>query len=764
MACGAGTCGVYLPSTEESTCMDQTLLKRIKRRDRVARWVITAGGFSVIFSVALILLLIVRVTLPLFEKPRVEVFAKLPAAVLTPAGEPILAAGVDEYLENSYVIDAGGTLSFFNTLTGEVLARDALVPPGAAEARPIALERGGAPLYTLLWSDGAVSLDALRFVPRFDAQGRRSIEPRLERLAEFAATGEDLPRRVLARPLKEGGAMLVRQLDEERIEVLQEVVGGGLFGGETRETLVAVIDDLAGKQISALALDSDGTDLYAGTSDGELLHWSLREPGSPRLSERVAAFADGRAITALALVFGDVSLAVGDARGGLSTWFPVRVAPDRAEFELRRIHTLKSHPAAVTAIVASQRDKSLASLNSAGGVHYDHMTSGRHLLALEGLNPLTQVSLNGRNSGLIALDSRGEALIWTLDVPHGEVSLRTLFGKVWYEGYPEPAYVWQSTSGTDDFEPKMSLTPLIFGTIKGTAYAMLFAVPLALLGAIYTSSFARPRFREMVKPTVEVMAAIPSVVIGFLAALWLAPLLERNIASFFLSAAFIPTFLLMGVLLWQALRKIPLCKKVERGYEFLTLVPILLGAVWAAFALGPWFEQLVFGGDFKLWLFNETGVRYDPRNCIVIAFALGFAVIPIIFTIAEDSLSNVPGSLKAASLALGASRWQTAWRVVLPSASPGIFAGTMIGLGRAIGETMIVLMATGNTAIMDWIIFNGMRPLSANIAVEIPEAPVGGTLYRVLFFSAVILFMMTFVLNTAAEIFRQRLRKKYGRF
>jgi phosphate transport system permease protein len=163
-------------------------------------------------------------------------------------------------------------------------------------------------------------------------------------------------------------------------------------------------------------------------------------------------------------------------------------------------------------------------------------------------------------------------------------------------------------------------------------------------------------------------------------------------------------------------------------------------------------------------MFQEAGVRYDPRNCIVIAFALGFAVIPIIFTIAEDSLSNVPSSLRAASFAMGASRWQTAWRVVLPSASPGIFAGTMIGFGRAIGETMIVLMATGNTAIMDWSLFNGMRPLSANIAVEIPEAPVGGTLYRVLFLSAVILFLMTFVLNTVAEIVRQRLRRKYGQF
>jgi phosphate transport system permease protein len=140
---------------------------------------------------------------------------------------------------------------------------------------------------------------------------------------------------------------------------------------------------------------------------------------------------------------------------------------------------------------------------------------------------------------------------------------------------------------------------------------------------------------------------------------------------------------------------------------------------------------------------------------------MGFAVIPIIFTISEDAFSSVPASLTAASLALGASRWQTAVRVVLPTASPGVFSAVMIGFGRAVGETMIVLMATGNTPVMDWSMFNGFRTLSANIAVEIPEAPQGGTLYRVLFLAAALLFLMTFAVNTVAEIVRQRLRERY---
>ncbi len=138
-------------------------------------------------------------------------------------------------------------------------------------------------------------------------------------------------------------------------------------------------------------------------------------------------------------------------------------------------------------------------------------------------------------------------------------------------------------------------------------------------------------------------------------------------------------------------------------------------------------------------------MRFDQRNCLVVGFAMGFAVIPIIFTISEDALSNVPQRLISASLALGATRWQTAMRVVLPTASPGIFSAIMIGFGRAVGETMIVLMATGNTPVLDWNIFTGMRTLSANIAVEIPEAPYGGTLYRVLFLAGLLLFAATFV-------------------
>jgi phosphate transport system permease protein len=342
-----------------------------------------------------------------------------------------------------------------------------------------------------------------------------------------------------------------------------------------------------------------------------------------------------------------------------------------------------------------------------------------------------------------------------------EVSLTALFGKVWYEGYEKPDYSWQSSSGTEDFEPKLSLTPLLFGTLKGTVYSLLLAVPFGVLSAMYASQFLHPSLKRVVKPVVEIMASLPSVVLGFLAGLWLAPLLERVLPALALSVLVLPPAIILAGVSWERLTR-RLGTRIPAGTEvfFFAVVLALVGA--GCLGLEPFLERTVLGETFPTWLLETFGVRYDQRNAIVVGMAMGFAVIPIIFAIAEDAFSNVPRSLVSGSLALGASRWQTVTRVVLPTASPGIFAAVMVGFGRAIGETMIVLMATGNTPIMDGSPFDGFRSLSANIAVEIPEAPAGGTLYRTIFLAALLLFVLTFVVNTAAELVRQRLRRKYS--
>jgi phosphate transport system permease protein len=292
-------------------------------------------------------------------------------------------------------------------------------------------------------------------------------------------------------------------------------------------------------------------------------------------------------------------------------------------------------------------------------------------------------------------------------------------------------------------------------------------VPLALFGALYCSQFLDKRLRSPAKSTIELMAALPSVVLGFLAGVLLAPLAQARIVSVLLTPIALPLMAVGGM--WLLRRLLPPSAAAPplaaaaawvKRHEVWVLMGWLAIGLGAVLWCGPWIERACFGGDFEAWLLRTTGTRYDQRNSLVVGWIMGFAVIPIIFTICEDAFSAVPKHLVGASLACGASLWQTAWRVVLPAAGSGVFSAIMIGFGRAVGETMIVLMATGNTPVMEWTPFNGFRALSANIAVEIPEAPYGSTHYRVLFVAAFLLFAITFVVNTGAELIRLRLRRQ----
>jgi len=246
-----------------------------------------------------------------------------------------------------------------------------------------------------------------------------------------------------------------------------------------------------------------------------------------------------------------------------------------------------------------------------------------------------------------------------------------------WTGYDKPEYIWQPIGQIH----KYNLVPLVVGSLKITLIGLFFAVPLAVGAAIYVSQLARPRTRELVKPTIELLSGIPSVVIGF-----------------------------FGLLVMAS------------------------------------FLQSVFGYQTRL-------------NAFVAGIALGFAVIPMVFTIAEDALTSVPQSYTQAALALGASRWQTAWQVVLPSALPGVFAATVLGFGRAIGETMVVLMIC-SASVMSWNIFDSARSLTATIAAEMAEAVSGGHHYRILFLLGAMLFVVTFVTNMVGEVVIHRLKKK----
>lgn len=742
--------------------MKKNFSEKSRRRDRLAELFIRIGGILVIVAVVWILVMISQVALPLFYSPDADISAtvQLPAELKE---RRILAAGVDDSRQQLFMLDENGRFHLLDAASGSELDESKTATPPAGSSKIVSVEQNGASTFNLLWNNNAVSSVALTFNSSRSEDGKTVVSSELTEEPLLAFAGDLQVKETFARKI-ENGALRVDRLDGDRFRVTHRLVEKDIQENEkVRLAKFEITDKLPGK-ISATVLDHKGRYLYAGTENGWLVRWDVTEPDNIRLLESIQV-TNGVAVTALNLVFGDYSLAIGDAAGGYSTWFPV-TTPGSSEKLLRKIHQLPGHGAAVTSIVPSGRDKSLISVNAKGDVRIDHMTTERTLVKL-GVAPasgIARVAYTPRGNGMITLDKSGKVAVWKLDIPHPEISFKTLFGKVWYEGYDKPEYAWQSSAANDDFEPKMSLVPLIFGTIKATFFAMLFAVPLALCGAIYTSQFMTPTLKSRVKPVVEIMAAIPSVVIGFLAGLWLAPMLEKSVLMLFVSLLVIPALLFAATLLWSRIKTASRLDNLLRGREFAVIIPLIAAGFCLAWFLTGMAESTWFSGDFKQWLYSSFNIRYDNRNSIIIAIALGFAVIPIIFTIAEDALSNVPRNLQAASLALGASRWQTAWRVVLPSALPGVFSAIMVGFGRAIGETMIVLMAAGNTPIMSWSLFNGLRSLSANIAVEIPEAPMDGSLYRVLFLSAVILFIFTFIINTLAEALRQRFRKKYGRY
>jgi phosphate transport system permease protein len=732
---------------------------RTHRRVLLDRWasrLVVLGGLIIIASILAILFVIAGEVYPLFKSPSA---ARLAVPDGSLAGAPVgQGFGVDEYREVAYVVTGAGQVALVPLQAGRVFAP---VPvPGLDGGRVTAVSGLGPARGLIGTSDGRVIPFEVKYTVDFKG-GRRTVTPQ-PGFGETSALDPERRRAILRLTAADTGSapVVVAQLGPADLILRTVVEKKALIGASRKEESLASLPAQVNGEVTALALDARGEDLFLGTSRGQIVRYDMRDHASPVRVEAVLAGATGSPVTLLGFLNGDRTLVVGDGRGGVSTW-QVIPPPGGGPPRLTRIYDFAPHSGPVVAMSPSRRDKGFATADARGGVHLNYGTSGQTLLVVDSeQGPLAAVAIAPKADGLLAADARGAIVHWQLDSPHPEATLKTLFGKAWYEGYSQPAYVWQSTGGTDDFEAKLSLTPLAYGTLKGTFYALLLAVPLALLAALYVSEFMHPSLKGYLKPVVEIMAALPSVVLGFLAGLWLAPLVERVVPGLFLLPLVMTVAILGALLAWRGLPSV-LRDRLHPGSEVFLLLPVVVLAGAIAFALGGLLEARLLGGDYRGWLLSALGLTYDQRNSLVVGMAMGFAVIPIIFTIAEDSLANVPQHLRAGSLALGATRWQTALRIVLPTASPGIFSAIMIGFGRAVGETMIVLMATGNTPVMDWSIFSGFRALSANIAVELPEAPEGGTLFRVLFLAAFLLFCLTFVVNTLAELVRLRLRQRY---
>jgi len=832
----------------------------VKVADSVARGLITIGGVGTILAIGLVFVYLAWVVWPLLDRAHLQDASKFSSPSLTSQAGRTFAVGTDEYRVIGWSIEPDGKVVAVRLDNGDLLRQSDLSRASNVTAVSMTVNRKS---MVVGYDSGALRVGELSFRTTFP--DRTSLPARLQEIA-----AGDLA-------TYQGGVLHVTEQGDPRLQKMAVDVSDDLKIGNAKimlldhvvrrdlTTVAALLDDgriIIGELEKAvnqftgaetLALDSIELDyerhggsapdflLISGLRDSLNLVWrdgvlhrydisDLKQPSLVEVVRLVEPERDAQ-VTQAEYLLGGSTIVVGTSDGRLSAWFRSR-HPDAETSDgtaLVRAHQLPPGSAGVTSLGMSSRKRMFVAGFEDGTLRVYHVTTDQILVeaAASPGKRVAQVALSPRSDGLFA---RAEDEFWLcgFDPAHPEATWSSLFLPVWYENAPGPDTVWQSTSGSEAFEPKFGLYPLIFGTIKATVYSMLFGAPLALLAAIYTSEFLHPRVRTRIKPTIELMASLPSVVLGFIAGLVIAPLVQGMVPAVLASFYVVPFVLLLCAHLWQLLpyRLVLMLQWWRLLFVFVLVLPL---SFWLAYRAGPLLEKRLFAGDLMHWLSDRdfgTGTggwllmgvplcsvltavlvanlvnprirsvsrswsryqsalvglakfvvataftlglayavswlatsygldprgsflgKYDQRNTLVVGFAMGFAIIPIIYTIADDALSTVPQHLRSASLATGATAWQTATRVVIPTAMSGLFSALMIGLGRAVGETMIVLMATGNTPVKDWNIFNGFRTLSANIAVELPEAPRGETHFRTLFLAALTLFLMTFVVNT----------------
>ncbi|MDH5670104.1 MAG: hypothetical protein OEY86_19055, partial [Nitrospira sp.] len=452
--------------------------------DWSTRSVITAGGIGIIACILGMCVFLVKEVIPLFQQPEATLNAPI---TLTPSQDPassVAIVGVDEHRELAYVLR--GDMLEFVRLRGDDSRQPELSPQPlfhnqAITAATRALGKGH--YLALGTEDGHVLPVAIEFDQEFN-DGERSISP-------LVTVGEPIS----ASPTPQAILNMAYQREESTVRIAALLQDGHLWlttseqtvgpdgVGDASITQVDLTAQVSGR-ITALSLGSHAEALVVGTGEGRLYHFDIREPDQPVLVGNSQGSDTGEAITALTYLMGDQAFVVGGAAGKVTVWMPVREHPNSNVTEMKEVHRFSPHANEVTDITISQRDKGFVTVDAAGEMRLHHSTSEQTLLYLDsGQGTSRSVYFTPKADGLIGLTDSGRLIHYDVRNPHPEITWRTLFLPVWYESYDQPDLVWQSSSGSDDFEPKFSLTPLIFGTVKGTIYALLLAVPLAVLAA-----------------------------------------------------------------------------------------------------------------------------------------------------------------------------------------------------------------------------------------------------------------------------------------
>ncbi len=741
-------------------------------KDKVTTVTVTIGGLGVVGTLLLIFLYLMYEVIPLFKGAEITQISEYP--LIQPEQKTVYLA-MEEQAEVAFRLTENGDALFWKTHDGAIVKKLRLPLPSGTSITSFAESSAEGRLFIVGLSNGQALIAKHNYSISYP-NDIRVITPELE-----YPYGEH-PIDIAAEPLK---GIAIRDDDElttvaavtatDSLKIIKFEKEEDFLTAEVKLSRKNIEVGFASANLSQLEIDSAQRWLFAVENSKRILAINLQ--GEIATVQSSSVLSDPNAqYTDLTFLLGGISLLSADTQGKITQWFMVKNGEGGASLQMVRefqhepsisqASTTNSSSQASAAgqiqIAVEKRRKGFVAYDDSGNIAIYHTTSHRELLREKiSQGAIIGATLSPRADALLVLNDKNQVAYWEVENEHPDVSWSALWDEIWYESYKEPDYIWQSSAANNDFEPKFSLTPLAFGTLKAAFYTMLLASPLAICGAIYTAYFMTPGLRRKVKPLIELMAALPTVILGFLAGIWLAPFVEVKLPGVIAILVFTPFVIVLTGYVWSFFPK-PIRYFVPQGWEAAILIPSVLLSTWACIAGSGFLELTFFAGDMRGWMNDNLGLSYDQRNALIVGIAMGLAVIPTIFSITEDAIFSVPKHLSNGSLALGASPWQTLVGVVLPTASPGIFSAMMIGMGRAVGETMIVLMATGNTPIIDANIFEGMRTLSANIAVEVPEAEVNSTHFRVLYLSAFFLFLFTFVVNTVAEVVRQRLRKRYG--
>ena len=760
------------PNTTGEKSAKKTTVRRTKttRRsvliiDKLADRTITIGGIAVIMAVLVIMVFLVQQVVPLFSGGEIKEHTAYD--IPDRSSEPLNVI-MDENKTIAAMVLRDGTVKVFHAKSGTALAQKTFslnnktvtafshtvdrqhVAFGFSDGT---VRTGRIDMTAELLPADAVNESSLRKIDDRDSTDGSSIFSRttggqIRKVSISTKLEEEVPifhsgKPVIALAYKIGGeaerptkAVIAVSESGEVEAVLAQSTLNLLTNALQTEVSTEKLPSLREGVKPAYVLLTDNFDrLMFAEKNGTVYRYDLLNLQKARLVETAKIVPPGVELDSFGYLLGATSIMAGGSDGSVNVFFVLdRKDAGTADGKVI-VHTrnYESQPSAVTAFDASQRGKGFVTADDRGNILVRHGTSQKTLLRFHaggaGDKPIRYAGLSfaPRLNGLIAIQDNGAVDFWDFEIAHPETSWRTLFGKVWYEGYPAPTFTWQSSAASDSYESKYSLIPLIFGTFKATIYSLLFAIPIALLSAIYTSEFVHYRIRSVLKPTMELMASLPSVVLGFVAALVLAPVVENWIAAVLLAFVVGPLCLIIAAYLWQLL---PLRFIIRyQGYSkfFLMMAVVSLG-FYLAYLLGPHFENFFFNGDFKAWANGDFGsdapvlfllllpfsilfagymlsrfygekfrsyvrtlswsraafmdmlrwfavsgggivlayaaanvlgamgvsVRggfmgtYVQRNALVVGFVMGFAVIPIIYTIADDALNAVPEHLRAA--------------------------------------------------------------------------------------------------------------------